>query len=198
MPTPFGSFPFDANGIDNFAHPQMLGPNLRAPTVNDFQNPGTEWLDASVSPRVIYITTGGGLWYPIAGGAGSFTNLTVTGNETVGGTLAVTGNITTSAGNVIISGAAKQLQVEGGAVTDFIGTGTLAAGTVTIANTNIAAGDRIFLSRTAANASTTLGELSYTISAATSFTVTSLILGTPGSPQTGDLSSFAYFIVRQL
>jgi len=198
MPTPFGSFPFDASGVDNFAHPQMLAPNLRAPGVNDFQNPGTTWLDTSVTPRVIYITTGGGNWYQIGGGAGSFTNLTVSGNETVGGTVTVTGNITTTAGNVIISGAAKQLQVEGGAVTDFIGTATLAAGTVTIANTNIAAGDRIFLSRTAANASTTLGELSYTISAATSFTVTSLIIGTPGSPQTGDLSSFAYFIVRQL
>lgn len=132
-----------------------------------------------------------------AGGSGSFTSLTVTGTSTLG-TTNITGNETITTGNVIINSAGQQLQVHGGAVTDFIGTGTLVAGTVTIANTNIAATDRIFPSRTAANASTTLGELSYTISAGASFTVTSLILGTPASTQTGDLSSFAYFIVRQV
>jgi len=86
--------------------------------------------------------------------------------------------------------------VNGGAVTDFIGTGVLTAGTQTIANTNIAAGDVILLTRTAVNASTTLGMLTYTISAGASFTVTSVILGTPGSTQTADVSSYAYFIVR--
>lgn len=114
-------------------------------------------------------------------------------------TVTASGDITTTAGNVVISGAAKQLQVEGGAVTDFIGTATLTAGTSgAIANTNIAAGDRIFIQRTAANASTTLGELSYTISAGASFTINSLIVGTPGSVETGDASSVTYFIVRQL
>jgi hypothetical protein len=54
----------------------------------------------------------------------------------------------------------------------------------------------IFLTRTAANGSTTFGELSYTISNGASFTVTSLILGTPGSTQTGDTSTFAYIIIR--
>ena len=86
--------------------------------------------------------------------------------------------------------------VNGGAVTDFIGTGVLTAGTQTIANTNIAAGDVILITRTGVAASTTLGVLVYTISAGVSFTVTSVILGTPGSTQTGDVSTYAYFIVR--
>ena len=80
----------------------------------------------------------------------------------------------------------------------FAGTGTLALGTVTIANTSIATGDIILLTRTAVNASTTLGEFTYTITAGTSFTVTSVILGTPASTQTGDLSSFGYVIIRPL
>lgn len=107
-------------------------------------------------------------------------------------------NAITSTGNVSLTGAGTQLQVHGGAATDFIGTSTLVAGTVTIANTNIAATDRVFLQRIAANGSTTLGEMSYTISAATSFTVTSLILGTPASTQTADTSTFSYLIVRQI
>lgn len=84
----------------------------------------------------------------------------------------------------------------GGAVTDFIGTGVLTAGTQTIANTNIATGDVILLTRTGVAASTALGELTYTISNGASFTVTSIIIGTPASTQTADVSTYAYFIVR--
>ncbi len=114
------------------------------------------------------------------------------------GGIALDGVVTASS-NVILNGVATQLQVQGGAVTDFIGTAVLTSGSSgAIANTNIAAGDRIFMQRIAANASTTLGELSYAISAGASFTITSLILGTPGSPQTGDASTVAYFIVRQI
>lgn len=109
-----------------------------------------------------------------------------------------TRDVSIATGNLAISTTGKQLQVKGGAATDFIGTAVLTAGTVTIPNTNVAAGDRIFIQRIAAGASTTLGELSYTISAGVSFTVTSLIIGTPGSTETGDTSSFAYFIVRQV
>lgn len=112
------------------------------------------------------------------------------------GITATTGNITASSGNMVINGAGHFLAIHHGAATDFNGTATLTAGTVTIANTNIAAGDQIYITRNAVNASTTLGEFTYTITAATSFTVTSVIIGTPGSTQTGDLSSFGYFIVR--
>lgn len=166
------------------------------------------WLNASIIASALNITT------PSSLSASSFTTsndtswLTWTANALVAGGAATNedmqlaaqaaGNVLVTVGNVVINQAGKQLRVHGGAVTDFIGTGTLVSGTVTIANTNIAATDRIFLQRTGANASTTLGELSYTISAATSFTVTSLILGTPASTQTADVSSFTYFIVRQV
>lgn len=125
---------------------------------------------------------------------------TVTGGTgviaTTGGLTATAGDITATAGNVLINGAATQLRVHGGAVTDFIGTGTLVAGVATIANTNIAATDRIFLQRISAGASTAIGEFSYSISAATSFTITSLN-PTDASTQTNDISTFSYFIVRQ-
>ncbi len=108
------------------------------------------------------------------------------------------GNITTTAGNIVISGAGKQLQIEGGAVTDFIGTATLVSGTVTVANTNIAATDRIIPFLISANASTVLGRLTYTISAGASFTITSKDPSTPANTLTGDVSTVGYLIVRQL
>lgn len=107
-----------------------------------------------------------------------------------------TGNVSVTGGHLSIATVAKTLLVNGGAETDFIGTGTLVAGTKTIANTNIATGDVILLARGGVNASTTLGMLQYTISAGASFTVNSLIVGTPGSVQTNDVSDFTYFIVR--
>lgn len=100
-------------------------------------------------------------------------------------------------GNLILSAVATQLQMNGGAATDFIGQATLVLGTVTVNNTNIAATDKIYLSRSGAAASTTLGELSYTISAGASFTITALQTATPGSTQTGDVSIVEYIIVRQ-
>lgn len=81
-------------------------------------------------------------------------------------------------------------------VTDPSGEAILVAGTKTIANTTIKTTDKIFIQRRAANASTTLGELSYTISAGTSFTINSLILGTPASVQTADLSTVEYLIIH--
>lgn len=106
-----------------------------------------------------------------------------------------TKDVEVSQGNLVIGAVAKQLQMNGGAVTDFIGQGTLVAGTVTIANTNIAAGDRILVTRSALNASPALGHLITTISAATSFTVASF--DATGSAATTDVSSFDYFIVRE-
>jgi len=126
------------------------------------------------------------------------TAVQITASDAAGGITLTsgTGNVNASGGHLVIASVARTLLVNGGAVTDFIGTGVLTAGTQTIANTNIATGDVILLTRTATNASVTLGELSYTISNGASFTVTSLILGTPASTQTADVSSYAYFIVR--
>lgn len=124
--------------------------------------------------------------------AGTFTTVAA-GTTVTAGT-----DLISTAGNVLIQGAGKQLRVEGGAATDFIGTATLVLGTVTVLNTNIAAGDRIFLQRIAANASTLLGELSYVINAGVSFVITALETATPGDTEVGDVSTVAYFIVRQL
>lgn len=126
------------------------------------------------------------------------TAIALTASDAAGGiTLTAGTGAVNVAGNLNLTSVATKITLNGGASTDHIGSGTLTAGTVTIANTNIASTDRIFIQRTAANASTTLGELSYTISAGASFTVDSLILGTPGSVQTGDLSSFVYIIFGQ-
>lgn len=216
--------PLSYMGDDLYSQPAFINA-MRAPTTQDIYNAGTRWQNNAVSPFVIYQTTGAGIWYIDSGAGGSFTSLTVTGTSTLTGTTnintsgagvttigtggtgavnignatgntAITGTLN-AGGNVNLTAVATKISYNGGAATDFIGSGTLTAGTVTIANTNIAATDRILVQRTAANASTTLGMLSYTISAGASFTVNSLIVGTPGSVETGDASSFVYFIVGQ-
>jgi hypothetical protein len=107
------------------------------------------------------------------------------------------GNLTV-AGNVVLSGAAKQLQMEGGAATDFIGQATLVSGTVTVANTNIAAGDRIMLTRADANSSSALGQLTITAqTASTSFVITALDASDGSTTVTGDTSIVNYVIFRQ-
>lgn len=128
---------------------------------------------------------------------------TLTGGASVGTGLVVTAGGADITGEVILSGDLRftgvddQIQMNGGAVTSFIGTTTLVAGTVTIANTSIAAADRILLSRASPGASTEAGSLSYTITPATSFTITSLD-PSDASTATGDISDISYVIVRQV
>ena len=124
--------------------------------------------------------------------AGAFTTLSATTTITAGTDIAAT------AGNILINGAGKQLRVKGGAVTDFIGEATLVTGTVTIANTNIASTDKIFLQRRTVNGSTAISNLVYTISAATSFTITSVRDASPATTETNDVSIVAYHIVLQV
>lgn len=131
-------------------------------------------------------------------------NITATaGNVSAGAAVSATTTVTagtdlvSTAGNVLIQGAGKQLRVEGGAVTDFIGQATLALGTVTVLNTNIAAGDKIFVSRQGINGSTALGVFDVAITPATSFSITALN-PTDATTQTNDTSIVDYFIVRQL
>jgi len=127
-------------------------------------------------------------------GTGAFA---VTGPITASTSMTATaGDITATLGNVVINGAAKQLQVHGGAVTDFIGQATLTNGTVTVANTNIAATDRVFVTRSAKNGSTAYGVPLITITAATNFVLTACKSDT--TTETGDASTFDYFIVRQV
>ena len=99
-------------------------------------------------------------------------------------------------GNLSLPLPATQIQMEGGAVTDFIGQVILAVGSATVPNTNIAANDRIFLEHEAVNASTGIGTLAYTISAGVSFTINSL--DATGVVEAGDLSTISYHIVREL
>jgi hypothetical protein len=112
-------------------------------------------------------------------------------------TLATSGDYTATTGDVIINSAGQQLQVHGGAATDFIGTATLVNGTVTVLNTNIAATDRIFVERSAVNASTALGLFKVVKTAATNFVITAC-KPADATTETGDLSTVEYFIVRQV
>lgn len=123
--------------------------------------------------------------------------VTAPGSLTTTTTLTAGTDIASTAGNILIQGAAKQLRVEGGAVTDFVGTATLVNGTVTVANTNIAAADQVYVTREGINGSTALGVFNTAITAATSFTITALN-PTNGAAQTNDVSTVKYFIVRQL
>ena len=180
--------PLGYPGIDLFVNPPVQTLTSAPQNVASPNQYFTGQLAVVPSSQEAYINLGpyNGLpnWQEIATGAS---------NPTFSG-----GDLTVSNGNVKISGAGKQLQIEGGAATDFIGTATLVSGTVTVANTNIAATDRIIPFLISANASTVLGRLTYTISAGTSFTITSKDPSTPANTLTGDVSTVGYLIVRQL
>ena len=61
MPTPFGSYPFNAAGVDPYTNPQVI-PSNRAPTSQDIYPQGWFIVDNSVNPPVIYQTVGNGVW----------------------------------------------------------------------------------------------------------------------------------------
>ncbi len=113
----------------------------------------------------------------------------------IGGTTPAAGTFTTlTATNLVVN---TLISYNGGAATDFIGTATLNNGTVDVANTNIAAGDRIFLVHEALNASTEVGVLQYSIDPGVDFTINSLD-PTDATVATGDLSTISYVIIRQV
>ena len=107
-----------------------------------------------------------------------------------------TKDVEISQGNLVLGAVATQLQMNGGAVTDFIGQSTLTAGTVTVLNTNIAAGDRVFVTRSDVNGSTALGVFDVSITAATSFVIDARN-PTDATVQINDISIVDWFIVRQ-
>lgn len=111
------------------------------------------------------------------------------------GAVNLTSVTTNVSGNLNLTSVATQISMNGGAATDFIGTATLIGGQATILNTNIAAGDRIMITRSALNASPALGFLVYTINAGVSFVVDSL--SAVGAAVATDVSSFTYVIIRQ-
>jgi trimeric autotransporter adhesin len=105
-------------------------------------------------------------------------------------------DLVATAGNLLLNGAAKQIQIKGGAVTDFIGQATLLNGVATVLNTNLAATDRVFVSRSAKNASTAYGVFQCVVTAATSLVITSCKSDT--TTETNDQSTVDYVIIRQL
>jgi hypothetical protein len=142
--------------------------------------------------QIVSIGTGAGAKTVSLGSTNTTSSTTINAGS---GGIALNGGVTCS-GDVILNGAATQIQIQGGAATDFIGTATLVAGTVTVANTNIAAGDRITIDRNALNASPALGFLVYTITPGVGFAVDSY--DATGAPLATDVSGFSYIITRQI
>ena len=172
-------------------------------------NTGTITIDGGTGARAIDIANNTGIkTINIAGDSATSANIvkiaTGAGNQTVSigsSNTTSTTNILAGSGGVNLTGdvtlasVATKLSYNGGAVTDFIGTGTLVAGTDTIANTNIAATDRVLVTRNALNGTPALGHLVVTISAGASFTVAAFT-DTGGAAST-DVSSFSYVIIGQ-
>lgn len=124
-------------------------------------------------------------------------NPTTTDKAYVKGTLWLN---TVSAAAFMYSGAAGLWIALGSAASQgFVvdtGTATLVAGTVTIANTDVLAGDVISITRNALNASPALGSLIYTITPGVSIAVTSYAAN--GAAATTDVSGFGYAIIRAI
>lgn len=70
MSTPSTSLdPLSYQGIDQYTQPYFYNAE-RAPSSQDLYPPGTRWQDSSVSPRVIYETTGAGDWQATSSSTG--------------------------------------------------------------------------------------------------------------------------------
>lgn len=98
-----------------------------------------------------------------------------------------TGDVNASTGNVLVSTIGKGLQVKTGA-NSKIGRAVLVAGAVTVANTSVTANSDIF--KSVSTAGGVQGFLSHTISAGTSFTIT--------STNALDTSTVQWMIVEQI
>jgi len=118
---------------------------------------------------------------------GEFTSdVSITGDVTIVGDVALNGDLELAED--------KAISIKTGAVTNYAGSGTLVAGELVIANTNIAASDLVFVQRIDANSSTAIGFLSYTIAAGTSLTITSL--AADATTETDDVSNFVFLIIK--
>jgi len=193
-----GNFSLDGAATTNYT----FAPTTTSGTINiggTGANTGTMTIAGGTGAQTIDIAASTGI-KTINFGTGAAANIVTIGTENTTAALnlkAGSGGVNVY-GDLALTNVATKITMNGGAETDFIGQATLVLGTVTIANTNIAATDRIFLQRRGANASTALGELNVSaITAGASFVITSQDLVTPGNTETGDLSTVDYFIVRQ-
>lgn len=121
-------------------------------------------------------------------------NITPKGN----GQLVVASSVTTLGGNLTVGSAGYGLQIKGGA-NNRIGTATLVAGTSgAIANTTVTANSKIFVTRSAQNASTALGELTTGINPGNFIVIYALDPANPAIPLAADASSVDYLIVESV
>jgi len=107
---------------------------------------------------------------------------------------ATAGSVTNVNSDLVIATSGKGLTINGGAATDTIGQATLVAGVATVLNTNIAANDRIFISRRTTGGAA-VGNLTYVINAGVSFVVSSF--NDASAAVITDIGSFDYLIIRQ-
>lgn len=137
-----GSF---GNVVDGFVYPQFLFDPMRAPTSNDIFPAGTRWMDNSVDPKVIYQTTGAGVWHSESGDinavngttnqitastAAEVVTLSIPATFIAPGSIASTTTVTAGTGLVATTGG---VTVNGG---DIINSHSDAAADVTIEVTN--------------------------------------------------------------
>lgn len=98
-----------------------------------------------------------------------------------------TGDVTASAGNLIVNTAGKTLKVKQGS-NACMGTGaTMVGGAVTVNTTAVATGDLVIVSKTAAGGTSTTGMPAVTIVNGTSFTITGGAL---------DTSTWSWLIIK--
>ena len=190
-----GNFSLDGAATSNYT----IAPSTTSGTINiggTNANTGTMTIAGGTGAQTLNVAASTGVkTLNLATGAAANQVVIGTENTTAKLDLRAGSGAVNVFGNLNLVNVATKLSYKGGAVTDFIGRATLIAGTVTIANTNISASDRIFVTRSALNASPALGSPITTISAATSFTIASF--NDSGVAAVTDVSTFDYVIVRQ-
>jgi len=117
---PFGQDPLGYVGLVAAEQPNFITAD-RDPTVNDQQDPGTQWFNRSATPKKIYESLGAGQWEEVAGpGASGIQTLsgdTGVASPSVGNIQIATGaNLTTSA-----SGSTVTITLDGNVPTLFGG-----------------------------------------------------------------------------
>lgn len=150
---------------------------------------GTLWLNKTAD-SIYALVAAPGIWVQLAGAAGQILyQLTLEGPGTDDISLLVeSGDVVLNTGNLLLDGPGSVIGVAGGTALDSIGEATLIAGSIFIANTNVIANSRVFLSRNIPGG--TVGTLSYTVTPGAGFAIT--------SSSASDTSTVAYFIVQEL
>jgi len=194
----------DNAGATELAVQSLAGTDIMTVTTDDFTVTGVDISIADDASTGIVHVGGGAGEKSIQMGHGSAAHTVTIGGGNAGNILLRSStSISIHAGeidiigNLTLANPSAHIIMQGGDPTDFIGQATLSSGTVTVANINITANDRIFLTRESINSSTGAGHLSYSINAGVGFTITAVSEADPTSTVTTDESTISYFIVRQ-